>query len=46
MKRDQLLFTPGPLTTSKTVKEAMMEDIGSRDDVFIKNKRLMPVWLN
>jgi 2-aminoethylphosphonate-pyruvate transaminase len=29
------LFTPGPLTTSATVKEAMLVDIGSRDDEFI-----------
>lgn len=33
---DKLLFTPGPLTTSKTVKEAMLHDYGSRDTVFIK----------
>ena len=31
----KLLFTPGPLTTSRTVKEAMMEDMGSRDFEFI-----------
>ena len=30
-----LLFTPGPLTTSLTVKEAMLSDVGSRDDIFI-----------
>ena len=35
MKRKQLLFTPGPLTTSQTVKEAMLEDVGSRDHAFI-----------
>src|SRR5687768_14904801 len=35
MKRNQLLFTPGPLTTSKTVKEAMLQDVGSRDFAFI-----------
>jgi 2-aminoethylphosphonate-pyruvate transaminase len=29
------LFTPGPLTTSRTVKEAMLVDVGSRDDDFI-----------
>jgi 2-aminoethylphosphonate-pyruvate transaminase len=29
------LFTPGPLTTSRTVKEAMLVDMGSRDDEFI-----------
>ena len=31
----QLLFTPGPLTTSVTVKEAMLVDKGSRDGEFI-----------
>src|SRR6478736_4578828 len=31
----KLLFTPGPLTTSRTVKEAMLEDFGSRDYAFI-----------
>lgn len=33
---DKLLFTPGPLTTSKTVKEAMLRDLGSRDTSFVK----------
>lgn len=33
--RDKLLFTPGPLTTSRTVKEAMLRDLGSRDAEFI-----------
>jgi 2-aminoethylphosphonate-pyruvate transaminase len=32
----KLLFTPGPLSTSRTVKEAMMEDVGSRDLEFIQ----------
>ena len=32
---DKPLFTPGPLTTSKTVKEAMLTDLGSRDSAFI-----------
>jgi 2-aminoethylphosphonate-pyruvate transaminase len=32
----KLLFTPGPLTTSRTVKEAMLEDVGSRDYAFIQ----------
>eukprot|EP00455_Lapot_gusevi_P007591 TRINITY_DN13238_c0_g1_i2.p1 TRINITY_DN13238_c0_g1~~TRINITY_DN13238_c0_g1_i2.p1 ORF type:complete len:422 (+),score=175.27 TRINITY_DN13238_c0_g1_i2:65-1267(+) len=32
---DKLLFTPGPLTTSWSVKEAMMHDMGSRDAKFI-----------
>lgn len=35
MQHKQLLFTPGPLTTSKTVKEATLEDVGSRDFKFI-----------
>lgn len=32
---DKLLFTPGPLTTSFTVKEAMLTDLGSRDYEFM-----------
>ena len=35
MHQKKLLFTPGPLTTSISVKEAMLEDMGSRDDAFI-----------
>ncbi len=35
MKSDKLLFTPGPLTTSSTVKGAMLRDLGSRDFEFI-----------
>jgi 2-aminoethylphosphonate-pyruvate transaminase len=31
----KLLFTPGPLTTSRTVKEAMLRDLGSRDGEFL-----------
>lgn len=34
-KKDKLLFTPGPLTTSASVKEAMLRDLGSRDTAFI-----------
>ncbi len=34
--QDKLLFTPGPLTTSATVKAAMQHDLGSRDDAFIE----------
>jgi 2-aminoethylphosphonate-pyruvate transaminase len=34
--KDALLFTPGPLTTSATVKAAMQRDIGSRDVEFIE----------
>jgi 2-aminoethylphosphonate-pyruvate transaminase len=33
--RDKLLFTPGPLTTTTSVKEAALVDIGSRDGAFI-----------
>lgn len=32
---DPILFTPGPLTTSATVKSAMQRDLGSRDSEFI-----------
>jgi len=32
---DPLLFTPGPLTTSATVKSAMLRDAGSRDRDFL-----------
>ncbi len=39
---DPLLLTPGPLTTSKTVKQAMVHDWGSRDAEFIKiNKSVL-----
>jgi 2-aminoethylphosphonate-pyruvate transaminase len=34
--KDPLLFTPGPLTTSATVKAAMQHDVGSRDTDFIE----------
>jgi 2-aminoethylphosphonate-pyruvate transaminase len=33
--KDKILFTPGPLTTSRTVKQAMLRDLGSRDFDFI-----------
>ncbi len=33
--KDKPLFTPGPLTTSHTVKQAMLRDLGSRDVEFI-----------
>lgn len=33
------LFTPGPLNTSAPVKEAMLRDLGSRDDEFIATVR-------
>jgi 2-aminoethylphosphonate-pyruvate transaminase len=32
----KLLFTPGPLTTSATVKAAMLRDAGSRDAEFLR----------
>jgi 2-aminoethylphosphonate-pyruvate transaminase len=35
MSVTKLLFTPGPLTTSRTVKEAMLRDLGSRDGEFL-----------
>ena len=35
-KSTSLLFTPGPLTTSKTVKEAMLSDYGSRDTTMLE----------
>lgn len=35
MSQTPLLFTPGPLTTSATVKQAMLHDVGSRDHAFI-----------
>lgn len=31
------LFTPGPLTTSDSTKQAMLVDMGSRDDTFLRN---------
>jgi 2-aminoethylphosphonate-pyruvate transaminase len=34
--KDKVLFTPGPLTTSRTIKQAMLRDLGSRDFEFIK----------
>jgi len=34
--RDKILFTPGPLTTSRSVKQAMLRDFGSRDFEFIR----------
>ncbi len=33
--KDKTLFTPGPLTTSRSVKQAMLCDLGSRDYAFI-----------
>ena len=34
--KDKLLFTPGPLTTSRGVKEALLRDLGSRDADFVR----------
>jgi len=34
--KDKALFTPGPLTTSRTVKQSMLCDMGSRDVEFIQ----------
>jgi 2-aminoethylphosphonate-pyruvate transaminase len=40
-KSEPILLTPGPLTTSATVKEAMLSDWGSRDPEFIAmNQRI------
>jgi len=36
---DPWLLTPGPLTTSPTVKQAMLHDLGSRDVRFIQVNR-------
>ncbi len=38
---DPWLLTPGPLTTSPTVKQAMLHDYGSRDSHFIAVNRRM-----
>ena len=38
---DPWLLTPGPLTTSPSVKEAMLHDYGSRDSHFIEVNRRM-----
>ncbi|MEL7499365.1 MAG: 2-aminoethylphosphonate--pyruvate transaminase [Planctomycetota bacterium] len=35
-KESPRLFTPGPLTTSPSVRQAMMHDLGSRDSRFLK----------
>jgi len=32
---DKRLFTPGPLTTSPEVRQAMLRDLGSRDEAFL-----------
>lgn len=39
---DKLLLTPGPLTTSRLVKQAMLHDWGSRDAAFLRiNRRVI-----
>ena len=35
ISKDKLLFSPGPLTTSATVKKAMLRDLGSLDSEFL-----------
>jgi len=39
LPQDKPLFTPGPLTTSLSVKQAMLRDLGSRDSEFIEAVR-------
>ena len=43
--KDKTLFTPGPLTTSQTVKQAMLRDLGSRDVEFIETVRSIRLTL-
>ncbi|MDQ3248325.1 MAG: 2-aminoethylphosphonate--pyruvate transaminase [Chloroflexota bacterium] len=43
--KDKTLFTPGPLMTSRTVKQAMLRDLGSRDYEFIDLVRDIRYWL-
>src|SRR5690349_19469443 len=38
---DPLLLTPGPLTTSASVKQAMVHDWGSRDAGFLRINRMV-----
>jgi 2-aminoethylphosphonate-pyruvate transaminase len=46
MEKGKLLFTPGPLTTSESVKQAMLRDLGSRDAEFIEVvRRIRRRWL-
>ena len=42
---DPLLLTPGPLTTSKVVKQAMLRDWGSRDAEFLRINRMVLDWI-
>jgi 2-aminoethylphosphonate-pyruvate transaminase len=39
ISKDKLLFSPGPLTTSATVKGAMLRDLGSLDSEFLATVR-------
>ena len=39
--KEKILFTPGPLTTSLRVKQAMLTDVGSRDEDFAHLVRLI-----
>jgi len=44
---DPYLLTPGPLTTSPSVKEAMLHDYGSRDNTFIElNANMLTSLIN
>src|SRR5262245_50891090 len=42
---DPLLLTPGPLTTSLSVKTAMLHDWGSRDATFLALNAQVLAWL-
>jgi 2-aminoethylphosphonate-pyruvate transaminase len=42
---DPLLLTPGPLTTSRSVKTAMVHDWGSRDASFLRLNREVLEWM-
>ena len=42
---DPLLLTPGPLTTSRSVKAVMLHDWGSRDAAFLAINREVLEWL-
>jgi hypothetical protein len=48
MTADKLLFTPGLLTTSATVKAAMLRDAASRDRLRCKKRvissKLLRIW--
>jgi len=39
MTKSPLLFTPGPLSTTDSVKSAMLRDVGSRDAAFLETVR-------